>query len=334
MFVLLTVGAYILYQVRAVWPPFIWGGVLAYLLARPVDWLERRGWTRSGSILTVFFLLGGVLVIVGGLLLPSMVREVNQMGEMLPDYISSTRQWLSDVKLQYENVALPLSVRLAINDAMVSLEASLANTLKGVVEGLLLGYSWIITLVFAPILAYYLLKDSETIKRRFVALLPSAWRGEVIGLLQEIDGVLIGFVKGNLLIALIVGTMATIALGIMGLPYALTLGIIIGLSDLIPYLGPLVGGIPAVAVALLESNRLALYVALMILAIHQIEGGLVAPRILSDRVGLNPFLVVFALLAGGKLWGPLGMVVGVPLAASLRVAVGYVYNRWLGVYPR
>ena len=334
VFFLLAAGVYLLYLVRAVLPPFIWGGVLAYLLVRPVDWLDRRGWTRTGSILTVFFLMAGLLVIVMGLLLPSMVKEVNQMGEMLPDYISSTRQWMSDVKLQYENFALPLSVRLAINDAIVSLESSLVNTLRGMMAGLLLGYSWIVTLVFAPILSYYLLKDSETIKRRFVALLPSAWRGEVIGLLQEVDGVLIGFVKGNLLIALIVGAMATIALGFLGLPYALTLGIIVGLSDLIPYLGPLVGGIPAVAVALLESNRLALYVAITILVIHQIEGGLIAPRIFSDRVGLNPFLVVFALLAGGKLWGPLGMVLGVPIAASIRVTLGYVYNRWLGVYPR
>jgi predicted PurR-regulated permease PerM len=223
---------------------------------------------------------------------------------------------------------------LAINDAVVSLETSLVSSLREMLSGLLLGYSWLITLIFAPILSYYLLKDTETIKRRFVALLPSAWRADVIGLLQEIDGVLIGFVKGNLLIALIVGTMATIALSLLGVDYALTLGVVVGISDLIPYLGPLVGGIPAVAVAMLESNRLAVYVGLTILAIHQIEGGLIAPRILSDRVGLNPFLVVFALLAGGKLWGPLGMVLGVPVAASLRVAIVYVYNRWLGSYPR
>lgn len=331
---LLAGGAYLLYLVRDILSPFIWGGVMAYLLERPVTWIEKKGWSRSGAIFTTFFVLGGLLLLGGGLLLPSFIKEIDHMGDQFPRYIDDTRGWFSSVRYQYDRVALPLSVRLAINDAFVRMEASMVNSLKRLVEGVIFGYSSFITLIFAPILSYYLLKDAETIKRRFTSLLPSGWRSDVLGLMSEIDDVLIGFIKGNLLIALIVGTLTAVTLNLLGVDYALTLGFIAGISDFIPYLGPLIGGVPAVAVAMLESSRLALYVALSIFIIHQLEGGIIAPKILGDRVGLNPLLVVFALLAGGKLWGMAGMILGVPLAASIKVIISFIYNRWLGVYPR
>ena len=328
--VLLGGGLYLLYLVREVLPPFIWGGIFAYLLERPVSRLEKMGWKRTGAILLVFFALGGVLALLLMILLPNLMQELETIGEQLPRYLSSTRGWFVQVRNQYESISLPLSLRLAINEAMLRVEEYLTSSLRRAVEAVLFGYSSLLTVVFTPILAYYLLRDAEAIKRRFISLLPNRWRGDVVGLLGEVDEVLLGFLKGNLLVASIVGAITALVLMALGVDFALTLGFIAGVFDLIPYLGPILGGIPAVVIALQESTRLALYTGLAILAIHQVESGIIAPKILGNRVGLNPLLVIFALLAGGKLWGGLGMVIAVPVAATLRVVVSHLFNRWLG----
>ncbi|MDH7480077.1 MAG: AI-2E family transporter [Syntrophomonadaceae bacterium] len=328
--VLLGGGLYLLYLVREVLPPFIWGGIFAYLLERPVSLLEKMGWKRTGAILLVFFALGGVLALLLMILLPNLMQELETIGEQLPRYLSSTRGWFVQVRNQYESISLPLSLRLAINEAMLRVEEYLTSSLRRAVEAVLFGYSSLLTVVFTPILAYYLLRDAEAIKRRFISLLPNRWRGDVVRLLGEVDEVLLGFLKGNLLVASIVGAITALVLMALGVDFALTLGFIAGVFDLIPYLGPILGGIPAVVIALQESTRLALYTGLAILAIHQVESGIIAPKILGNRVGLNPLLVIFALLAGGKLWGGLGMVIAVPVAATLRVVVSHLFNRWLG----
>lgn len=326
---LLGGGLYLLYLVREILPPFIWGGIFAYLLERPVSRLEKMGWKRPRAILLVFLALAGLLALLLMILLPNLMKELETIGERLPQYLSSTRGWLVEVKNQYESVSLPLSLRVAIDEAMVSMEGYLTSSLQRAVEAVLFGYSSLLTLVFAPILAYYLLQEAETIKRGFLSLLPNRWRGDAVGLLSEVDEVLLGFFKGNLLVATLVGAITALVLMVLGVDFALTLGFIAGVFDLIPYLGPILGGIPAVAVALQESTRLGLYTGLAILAIHQVESGIIAPKIIGNRVGLNPLLVIFALLAGGKLWGVLGMVIAVPVVATLRVVVKRFYKRWL-----
>lgn len=322
-------GLYLLYLVRDILDPFVWGALIAYFMARPVMFLEKKGFRRPAAIMTVLLMVTMAVLVAGWLLLPAFFREITALSEQLPLYLGSSREWFSEVQQRYRQVYLPEAVRQAVDEAIVGLQVSLEEYLRSILGGMIEGFSDFFTIIFAPILAFYFLRDLEGIKRAFIFVLPPRWRNDILALLGEIDVVLTGFIKGNLLVCFIVGALAAIMMSILGVNFALTLGVIIGISDLIPYLGPLVGGAPAVAIAWTQSPRLALYTAVLIFAIHQLEGSIIAPKILGDSVGMNPLLVVFALLAGGKLWGGWGLLVAVPLAAVIRVVIRFAYYKWL-----
>lgn len=322
-------GLYLLYLVRGILDPFVWGALIAYLMVRPVMFLEQKGFTRTAAIVLVLLMVTVIILLVGWLLLPAFLREITSLSEQLPLYLGGSRDWFLEIQHRYRQVYLPETVRQALDDAMVNLQIAVEDYLRGVLAGMIKGCSDFFTLIFAPILAFYFLRDLEGIKRALVFILPPRWRNDVLALLGEIDVVLISFIKGNLLVCFIVGALAAVTLSVLGVNFALTLGVIIGISDLVPYLGPVIGGIPAVAIAWTQSPRLAFYVIVLIFLIHQVEGSIIAPKILGDSVGLNPLLVIFALLAGGELWGGWGLLVAVPLAAVLKVVIRFTYYKWL-----
>jgi len=134
------------------------------------------------------------------------------------------------------------------------------------------------------------------------------------------------FIRGHLLVASMVGVLTSLGLALVGVKFYLLLGIIAGIADLIPYFGPIIGAIPAVGLALLNSSQQALYVLLVMVVVQQVENNLLSPKILGDSVGLHPVVVIFVLLAGGHLFGILGMLLAVPLTAILRILVNYLYT--------
>lgn len=329
-FIVLFVGSiFFLVKVKEVLVPFIWAAFLAYLLVRPVRFLEERGHPRTISILLVYFTLGAGVTIVLGLALPALLRELTILADTIPKYVGFYQNWLQELHTRYQYSVMPEAVRLGVNQALIRTEEEAVRMIGSILEGLIRGYSSLIIVVLAPILSFYFLKDVELIKRRFISALPTQWRGDILTLLSEIDRILLGFIRGNLLVCLMVGVLTAGILAVLGVNFALTLGIVAGVAELIPYFGPLIGALPAVGVAMLESTRLAVYTGVALLLIQQLESSVIAPKILGDRVGLHPLVIVFALLAGSKLWGIIGLLLAVPLAATIRVVINYIYLKCL-----
>jgi len=183
------------------------------------------------------------------------------------------------------------------------------------------------SLALAPVLAYYFLKDSEALSRGAMRLLPSTWREDFLGLWAKIDRVLTSFVRGHLLISLLVGILTGFGLFLAGSSYAVVLGIVMAMADLIPYFGPLLGAIPIVAISWLESRRLAFYALLVVIAVQQIEAAILAPRILSQSVDLSPLAIILALLAGEELLGVAGLLLAVPALAISRILIGFLWDK-------
>ena len=183
----------------------------------------------------------------------------------------------------------------------------------------------LLSLVFAPILAYYFIRDWEKIRDGFLSLFPPRNRSQLVNLGLDIDQVLSGFVQGHLTVCLIVGALTGLAAALLGIKYAIIIGIINGIAELFPYLGPILGAIPSVALALTEGSRPAIYLGLAILLIQQVEANLLSPRIVGTRVGLHPLLVIFVLLSGGELFGIWGILLAVPVVAVLKVLVRHAF---------
>lgn len=325
LIVVLLVTAYFFYRVWEVIVSFLIGGLLAYFLYRPVRWAECHGLPRLWSILLVYVILFGVLGLFLWFAVPGLVRELTAVGKMLPAYADQAQ----NLAYQLEHMQLPDRLQQIVRENTHKIENVLYGAIKGLLAGIYSFFSKALVIIFAPILAFYILKDWEKIGESFFRLLSPQMRHEINRLFLQIDEVLIEFFKGHLLVSTLVGTLTGTAAAILGVKFALLIGIIAGVSNLVPYFGPILGGIPAVALALSQSPRLAVYMAIAILLIQQTESNFITPKIIGDRLGMHPLMIVFALLCGGKLFGIWGMLLAVPVTASLKIILTFAYLKLL-----
>jgi len=168
--------------------------------------------------------------------------------------------------------------------------------------------------------------DWKRINEGVLQLVPQKVRGQWHKFLQEVDYIIQRYIQGNVIVSIIVGLLIGFGVKLIGMDYAFIIGVICGITNLIPYFGPILGGVPSVLLALGISPSMALKVALIIFIVQQIEGNIINPKLMSGKVGLHPLWVVFALLAGGELGGLLGMFLAIPLAAVIRIIIRDVYN--------
>jgi len=300
---------------------FLYGGILAYFLYRPVIWIERKGLNRVWAIL-IIYLLG--ISLVGLLLwfaLPKLMKELSGIAAMLPQYANQIEMIIDRVN----GIQWPGKIDQLVEQNTGQIESYIYSTMQGFISGLFYLMSKAIIIVFAPILAFYVIKDWEQIRNAFLDILPPGARRDISIMAGQIDRVIIEFSKGYLLIAAMIGILVGISAAILKVKYALLIGIISAITELIPYFGPFLGGIPAVGLALSQSSSSAIYLAAAIIILQQIEANIISPKIIGDRLGMHPLLIVFALLAGGKLFGIVGMLVAVPLTASLKIVGHYIY---------
>lgn len=177
------------------------------------------------------------------------------------------------------------------------------------------------------------MKDADKISayaKKFVIPRSRKW---VFPLLEKIDGVLGGFIRGQLLVAMIIGLLSSIALLIIGVDYWIVLGILVGLGDMIPYIGPFVGLLPAVVITFASDPWKTLWVLVAFVIIQQIEGSFISPKIVGNSVGLHPVVIIFVLLIGGSLGGLIGLLVSVPLAGVFKVIVESILDWFKARYP-
>jgi len=326
---LLMTGTYLVWLVRGGLYPFIIAFLLAYLLNPAVCYLEARGLARMWAIIVVYIVLFIAVVGGGSQLIPKLIRELETFGRELPVMLKTLDQFFSELQMQYQKTALPQTLRAAIDDTLRTLQHEGQLLVATVVAGIIKVLTHFIGLALSPILAYYLLYDWYNIKAELLNIVPSRWRHQLVLLARDLDKVLSGIIRGQLTVAFIVGTLVSIGLYILDVRFALTIGILAGLLDVIPYFGAIIGATPAVLMALMESPWLAVKVTVLFIAIHQLEGTIIGPKILGDNVGLHPLSVIFFLFVGGELGGLLGMLLGVPVAAVGKVLLKHLVQALL-----
>lgn len=323
--VLAAAGLFFLYKVKKIISPFIVGAVLAYLLSPAVIWLEKQGLGRKTAVAVIFagilFFLGMILF----LLLPSFYLELGKLVKVLPERIQVVYYYGQRIKFVISNAGFPGEVIRLIDEQLQKGQSYLISWLEEVIRnlpGLLVSVG---LMVLSPIVAIYFLLDWNIIEEGIIKIVPQKMRGEWHRLLQEIDHVITKYIQGNLIDAVIVGILIGAGVKMFGMEYALIVGVICGITNLIPYFGPVLGAVPSVLLALGKSPEMAFKVALVIFIVQQIDSNIINPRLLSNKVGLHPLWIIFALLAGGELGGLLGMLVAIPLTAVFRIILREIY---------
>jgi len=327
--VFLTIGE----AVRVIWLPLAFAAGLVFLLEPAVVMFERVRIPRPvGAILAMLVLLA-VIVAVGALVWPTVQEQGAELIEQLPDLYVSVVDWAREVAV---TVGLNIDDFLSqqaieewlrdpanqetIQQLLFGFGAGAGVVIRGVAET-------IAVLGLAPILAIYLLIDLNRFKKNSLELTPPAHRNEVAYVSVEVSTALGSFVRGQLLVALIVGIASSFGMWAIDLPFWLLIGIISGFLNLIPFVGPVVGGALAALVALLDSNPWqAVWAVLIMIAVQQLDNHLITPMIQRARVNLSPLVIVLALIVGGALAGLLGVLVAIPATAAIRIVVGHLWR--------
>lgn len=311
-------GLLVLWRLRTVVTPFALALVLAYLLEPLVALLERRQVPRPAAILTVYLALALAASLAWVSVMPSAVAELEQLARRLPQ---QTRQWSAAAEALLARLrpdSLPGVARRATEALADRVERALEAVAARVGNLVVATLSQALNLVLTPVLAYYILKDRERLARGLLELVPPRQRGTVVALALQVDQTLAAVIRGQLLVSMTVGAAVAAGLALLQVPYALVLGLLTGLLDIVPYFGPVAAGVPILALALAKSPVTAVWAAGLLVAANQLEGAFLQPKVMSRTAGLHPLVVIGAVLTGAELAGIPGMLVAVPVASVVR----------------
>lgn len=319
--------------VRIIWLPLAFAGGLTLLLNPMVNAFERVRVPRVIGTIFAFVVGSSVVAAIVVLLVPTVRQQGSDFTAQLPNLYDAVVTWLASVS---ETVGIDLGgvwtsstiqewIQNPENQATVQemingFGSGAGRILRGVTETLAV-------VLLAPVLAFYMLMDATKFKQKARELTPPAHREEVVYVSTQVTTALGSFVRGQLLVAFIVGVLSSIALKVLDLPFWLLIGIIAGLLNLVPFVGPFVGGALAAAVALFNGSvSQALWAVGLFTLIQQIDNHIITPMIQRTRVSLSPLVIVLSLIAGGATAGLLGVLVAVPTVAAFRIVAGHLWR--------
>lgn len=333
----IAILGWILYLLAPVLTPFIAAGLLAYMGDPFADRLQRHKIPRTFAVVIVFlstFLLLGLLVLLIG---PLVKTQINALFDALPEIIRQVEEvWLPRV-LGWLNVEpgddVGISAFLARYSEMVGSWSG--KILMGVGKSGGVLAAAVLSLFLIPILTFYMLRDWDSFISHVGALIPESQRETVSSLARETDDMLGAFLRGQLLVMLALAVIYSLGLAIVGIKFAIAIGVVAGLVSFVPYLGFVFGIGLAGLTVVLEPNPLwhLLGVVAVFTIAQVIEGSLLTPKLVGDRIGLHPVLVIFAVAAGGQLFGFFGILLALPAAAVLSVLIRFAYHRYLKEHP-
>ena len=307
------------------------GATVALVLSFPVRLLSS--FMPRGPAILIVVASTVLLTVIGlGLLIPFAVSEISQFVTQLPDTAESIQNLVRDILVEFNRRGwMNQNPDVVIEDFQESLfdrgEMIAENVLTNVVGTLTRTFSILITTFGVIFIATYLLIDIPRFKEKFVLSFSPAYRPDAVHLWSTIGESLSRYLAGLLLSIAIQGTMATLGLALLGIPYALVLGLWMSVTAILPYVGAFLGAIPSVLIALTISWQMALAVAALYVVINQIEGNLITPRVQGEAVRVHPLLIFISVIGGSEIAGFLGAVLAVPTLAVLRVFAEFFWVR-------
>jgi predicted PurR-regulated permease PerM len=311
--------------------PFVIAFILVFLLNWPVRSLSRRGLTRGAAAATCLTLgilaLGAFLTLMG----PFVGRQVVSFANSAPDHFSQLEQAAAALQARYANIVFPqwlagfvAAASTRLSQVAVTLGNEAARVVVSTGSGVATGF---FDLVLALVIAFWALKDLPKLRTEMIALAGPKYQDDAEHLIATVTRVVGGYLRGQTIASFATGTIATIGLAIIGVPYPLVLGIIVFFLNYIPYVGPFMAGLLAALVGLFVGPWTAVLAIVVVVVAQNVTDTMITPRVMSDQVDLHPILVIFSLLVGGSLFGIPGMLFAIPVAATGKGLFVYYYEQ-------
>jgi predicted PurR-regulated permease PerM len=353
MAVVIALVLYLGWVIRVVWPPLILAGAICFLLNPLVTALQKRHVPRVlGTGIT--YLGGiGIVVLLGFLIAPQVRTQWDELADDWPDLREKIEDWFDDTAAESKENDWPVEIptfheledSLAGNDAPRDLDGDgditsaeraeqkrdqLFDRIDNFREMGLRVFHVGLIFVLAPIIAFYLLIDLPHIRRVAESLVPENRKEEVLVVARRLNNAIGGYFRGQLMVAAIVGTLASIGLAILDLPFWLVVGMLAGIFNMVPMIGPWIGAVPGVVIALTTRDfGTAVWVVAIMAGVQQIDNHFISPVVMQRAVKLHPAVVMLTLLAGGTLGGFFGLLLAVPTVAVLKILIGHLWRTYV-----
>jgi predicted PurR-regulated permease PerM len=331
MLIVLIVIGYLLVVLGPILSPFLIAALLAYLADPITDKLETYNLSRTQAVLVVFgfltvFTLGALLF-----LLPKLTGQIAVVIKQIPLAINLVEQKVLpflQANLGVEAGHFDFSfIKNIIKDNIKQTGSIINNLLSGIASSGLAIAAWLANVVLIPVVLFYLLRDWDVMIAKINQLLPRDLETKVSLLTKECDEVLGAFVKGQFMVMVALGVVYSLGLWMVGLDLALILGVLAGLASIVPYMGFIVGIVAAAIAAMVQFNdpSILIWVSLVFMVGQALEGMVLTPLMVGDKIGLHPVAVIFAIMAGGQLFGFIGILIALPVAAVVMVFLRHLH---------
>lgn len=327
---LLWATVWVSIRIAIIFPPLVLSVAIIYILNPAVSWLERRGFHRLLGSILAYLAVVALLTLAAVLIVPVLVDQAGELADRFPQLTEDASNEITRIA---DNLGFSLDLSLPTGQEISDWFSEPGNQdlirdqAGRVFDATLTVFQAVLVALVAPVLAFYMLIDLPSVARRSRQLIPRYWRDEVLHVLADVSNAVGGFVRGQLLVAFIVGVMTSVGFYIIDLPFWLLIGMISGFFNIIPFVGPWVAGGLGVLAGLTSGDPInALWAALVALIVQQIDNNFVSPVVLRATVRLHPALVLLALFAGAAVAGLFGVLIAVPTVAVIKIILGHIWR--------
>lgn len=306
---------------RAVLAPFLVAMIISYMLNPIVNLLHARKVPRTAAVLLIYAVFISACVVILMNVIPMFMNQVEELSEHMPELTVRAQSMVDHFN---NNNVLPTSVRDGINRSLSGLEKQVEQRIADFLNNIGAVVNVLFIAMIVPFLAFYMMKDLDVFERAALQYVPRSRRKHAVRLLKDIDAALGSYIRGQLIVSVCVGALAYIGYLTIGMPYPLLMAGFVSLFDIIPYLGPFFGALPALLMATTISWKMVLMVIVVNMICQNLESNVISPQVVGKSMKMHPLTIILVLLVGGQLAGVIGMILAVPFYAAMKVIVQHV----------
>ena len=323
--------------VPAILFPFGLSLILAILL-KPLADLFHRAARRAGAgrvpydlwIAASFVVFAAALYVISAYVLVPFIKEFKEFAASVPGIIVNIQQAILRLETQYQLSAMPPEMKQLIANTLEKIGSYTLQLASVSVSAVFSFAGTMVELIIVPIITFYMIKKGGVFCRGFIRLFPAAYTEHLDGLFHEIHYVLSAYIRGQLTLCVLMALVVFIGMMALGIPYPLVIGLLAGLVEMIPILGPIIGAVPPVLLGLTQGSGVMVKVILFYIVVQQLDSHLIMPKLMGSIINVHPVAIILGVLVGGHLYGIVGMMIAVPLLAVLQVVLKHMwfYDRY------